>query len=146
MLEPLACVLGEELRLAEVELAEMRRGRVMEALALFGLDLDADGAEIQGMPLPRFIHSFNRPAGVAAAEDTIAHSAARQAVASLCRLTSMVAQYLSVSLPFRMEHRPTHCVIIGGGRQGRVELALSPPLSSSALATAKLPGCECPHM
>jgi len=142
VLEPLTSALGSELAELVAELADVRRARVMEALALFQLDLHSDGAEIQGMPLPRFIHSFNRPAGAAANADTAAHSAARQAVAALCRLTAMVARYLSVGVPFTMEHRPTHCVILGGGRQARLELALSPPLSSSAPAAAKPPGLQ----
>eukprot|EP00960_Hanusia_phi_P049736 759740-Hanusia_phi.AAC.1 len=45
----------------------------------------------------------------------------------LSRLTVLIAKYLSVSLPFRLDIRPSHCVVYGGGKEGGREYSLSPP-------------------
>eukprot|EP00286_Rhodomonas_abbreviata_P012728 CAMPEP_0181325082 /NCGR_PEP_ID=MMETSP1101-20121128/20721_1 /TAXON_ID=46948 /ORGANISM="Rhodomonas abbreviata, Strain Caron Lab Isolate" /LENGTH=365 /DNA_ID=CAMNT_0023433337 /DNA_START=15 /DNA_END=1109 /DNA_ORIENTATION=+ len=119
VLEPLRCCLQEELQLGVEELAELRRSKVLQAMEFFKVGMSGGGGgEIQGMPLPRYIHSFNRGGSIAEC----------MAITQLGRLTDIIARYLNIPLPFAIDYRPSQCIIRGGGREGTLELALSPPL------------------
>eukprot|EP00288_Rhodomonas_lens_P004415 CAMPEP_0177744972 /NCGR_PEP_ID=MMETSP0484_2-20121128/30051_1 /TAXON_ID=354590 /ORGANISM="Rhodomonas lens, Strain RHODO" /LENGTH=358 /DNA_ID=CAMNT_0019259551 /DNA_START=330 /DNA_END=1403 /DNA_ORIENTATION=- len=118
VLEPLRSCLEEEVQVNLEELAELRKSKVLQAMEFFQVGVGSSGAEIQGMPLPRYIHSFNRGGSIAEC----------MAITQLGRLTDIVARYLNIPLPFAIDYKPSQCIIRGGGREGNVELALSPPL------------------
>jgi len=127
------CILPEETALcAELErhaavLAELRREKVLQSVSLFQVDLSSDPGRIQGLPLPRYLHSFNSDGS----------AAERLAITQLARLTAFIAKVLNINVPFRLDFRPSHCNILGG-RDGHVALALSPPspaVMSSSITT-----------
>ncbi|EKX37374.1 hypothetical protein GUITHDRAFT_145071 [Guillardia theta CCMP2712] len=92
------------------ELAMQRAQKVHEVVKLFQVKVTSTCAEIQGLPCPRK-----------------RNDAECNAMAQLSRLTVLIAKYLSVSLPFRVDVRPSHCVIYGGGKEGGREYPLSSP-------------------
>lgn len=109
--------LQNELAMHVAELAKLRREKVLQAISLFQVDLDCDVAHIQGLPLPRYLHSFN--SGGSAGE--------RLAMTQLARITAVIAEILNIEIPFRLDFRPSHCNILGSTSSGRQRVfALSP--------------------
>lgn len=121
---PEETALCAELERHAADLADLRREKVLQSVILFQVDLSCDPARIQGLPLPRFLHSFNSDGS----------AAERLAMTQLARLTAFIAKVLNINVPFRLDFRPSHCNILSG-KDGRVALALSPP-SPAAVSSA----------
>ena len=117
VLQPLVCCLRKELTFTLDELADARRDKVLQAIQVLGVTcMDDSTALVQGMPLPRFLPSLSR--GGATLECV--------ALTQLARLVVIIARCLEVPLPFAIGFRPNGC-ILWGGRDGREEVALTPP-------------------
>ena len=126
VIQPIQSALQHDLSLSLTELAALRRQKVIESVSLFQVDISSEVPLIQGLPLPRYLHSFNN--GGSAAECS--------AMTQLARLTGLIAKLLDVELPFLLDFRPSHCNILGAATDGHAPLALSPPARTAATASS----------